>query len=151
MAAGAGTPSTVPRERQMAATTRTDETVSTDAQIDDVVLERRSWNYGYIGEDVEGRHHHVDRKLERIVVTKARADRDNDGAVPTFTLEGPILHATRIDEHEDAERSSFDDDPDAEGKSGLEVWIEFVDDEIGWDHRPVSAVDQMQDILGEVF
>ena len=129
----------------------TDETVSTDAQIDDVVLKRRSWNYGYIGEDARGRHHHVDRKRERVVVTKSRAERDDGGAVPTFTLEGPILHATRTDEHDDAERSSFDDDPDAEGKSGLEVWIEFVADQIGWEHRPVSAVDQMQDVVDEVF
>ncbi|QCW03582.1 hypothetical protein [Natrinema pallidum] len=125
----------------------TDETVSTEeAQIDDVVLERRSWNYAYIGEDVEGRHHHVDRKLERIVVTKAEADRDDSGAVPVFELGGPILHSEGI------VLGSM-----GAGGDALRNWIAFIDQEIGdeddesgWAERPVSAADHAQDILEEI-
>ncbi|WP_459809644.1 hypothetical protein [Halopiger thermotolerans] len=121
----------------------TDETVSTDdqAQIDDTVLERRSWNYAYIGEDVKGRHHHLDRKRDRVVVTKARADRDDDGAVPVFSLEGPILHVEGVADHEQA-----DDTTD-----GVAIWIQFIDEEVGWADRPVSAADKVQDALDEVF
>ncbi|QCC60775.1 hypothetical protein NP511_02195 [Natrinema thermotolerans] len=126
----------------------TDETVTTDeAQIDDVVLERRSWNYGYIGEDADGRHHHVDRKRDRIVVTKTRADRDDSGAVPVFSLEGPILHSEGIVL---ASNGAGGDD--------LRRWIAFVDQEIGdeddesgWAERPVSAADEAQDVLEEVL
>ncbi|SEW10057.1 hypothetical protein [Natrinema salifodinae] len=121
----------------------TDETVTTDepTQIDDTVLERRSWNYAYIGEDVEGRHHHVDCKLERIIVTKARADRNDSGVIPVFTLVGPLLHTCGLADHPEA------DDAD----DGLAIWIEFVREEIGWDEHPVSAVDQAADILEGVF
>ncbi|WP_090615412.1 hypothetical protein [Natrinema salaciae] len=121
----------------------TDETVSTyeQAQIDDVVLKRRSWNYAYIGEDVEGRHHHVDRKRERIVVTKSRADRDDSGAVPVFSLWGPILHA-----------ESIELGPMGAGGDDLRRWIQFIDQECGgWSDRPVSAADQAQNILEEVL
>ncbi|WP_435552739.1 hypothetical protein [Natrinema sp. CGMCC1.2065] len=127
----------------------TDETVTTDepAQIDDTILERRSWNYGYIGEDIEGRHHHVDRKLERIVVTNARADRDDSGGVPVFSLEGPILHS------EGVVLAS-----NGAGGDALRRWIAFVDQEIGdeddesgWAERPVSAADQARDVLEEVL
>ncbi|WP_226479141.1 hypothetical protein [Natrinema amylolyticum] len=119
----------------------TDETVTTDgqAQTDDVVLERRSWNYGYIGEDNRGRHHHVDRKLERIVVTKDEADRDDSGGVPVFSLREPILHVEGIVL---ASNGAGGDD--------LRRWIQFVDEECGgWAERPVSAADEAQDILEE--
>ncbi|WP_455448322.1 hypothetical protein [Natrinema thermotolerans] len=121
----------------------TDETVTTDepAQIDDTVLERRSWNYGYIGEDADGRHHHVDRKRDRIVVTPARADRDDSGAVPVFSLEGPVLHTRRLADHPQAD----------DANDGLKIWLQFVDEEIGWDERPVSAVDQAREVLEEVL
>ena len=121
----------------------TDETVSTDeqAQINDIVLDRRSWNYGYVGEDEEGRHHHVDRKLERIVVTKSRADRDDSGAVPVFSLRGPILHTEGI------LLGSM-----GEGGDDLRRWIAFIDQECGgWAERPVSAADQAQDVLEGVL
>ena len=126
----------------------TDETVSTDeqAQINDIVLDRRSWNYGYVGKDEEGRHHHVDRKLERIVVTKSRADRDDSGAVPVFSLRGPILHTEGI------LLGSM-----GEGGDDLRRWIAFIDqevgdeDESGWADRPVSAADQAQDVLEGVL
>lgn len=121
----------------------TEETVSTDeqTQVDDIVLERRSWNYGYVGEDEEGRHHHVDRKLERIVVTKSRADRDDSGAVPVFSLRGPILHPEGI------LLGSM-----GEGGDDLRRWIQFIDQECGgWADRPVSAADQAQDVLEEVL
>ncbi|AFZ74586.1 hypothetical protein [Natronobacterium gregoryi] len=126
----------------------TDETVTTggQAQIDDVVLERRSWNYAYIGEDAKGRHHHLDRKRERVVVTKSRADRDDDGAVPVFALEGPILHVEDVSEHDQADGTT----------DGVVIWIGFIgaecgDDESGWAHRPVSAADKITDALEEVF
>ncbi|QLG47879.1 hypothetical protein [Natrinema halophilum] len=119
----------------------TEEVSDALAQIDDVVLERRSWNYGYVGEDNEGRHHHVDRKLERIVVTKSRAKRDDSGAVPVFSLRGPILHTERI------ELGSM-----GEGGDNLRRWIAFIDQECGgWANRPVSAADQAQDVLEEVL
>ncbi|NUC71731.1 hypothetical protein HTZ84_05305 [Haloterrigena sp. SYSU A558-1] len=124
----------------MSATTPQTEDVS-EAQTDDVVLERRSWNYGYLGEDVENRHHHVDRKLERIVVTKSRADRDDNGAVPVFSLEGPILHTEGIVL---ASNGAGGDD--------VRRWIQFIDQECGgWAERPISAADQAQDVLEEVF
>ncbi|WP_254524935.1 hypothetical protein [Natrinema caseinilyticum] len=119
----------------------TDETVSTErAQTDDVVLERRSWNYGYIGEDTNGRHHHVDRKHERIVVTNSRADRDDSGAVPVFSFQNPILHTEAIELG-----------PLGEGGEDLRRWIQFIDQECGgWTDRPVSAADHAQNILEEV-
>ncbi|MFW6293724.1 MAG: hypothetical protein ACOC7V_15570 [Spirochaetota bacterium] len=58
----------------MSTTTQPHETVSTD---EPGAFTRRSWNYAYVGEDNEGRHHHVDRKLSRIVVTDSRAERDD--------------------------------------------------------------------------
>ncbi|WP_137288613.1 hypothetical protein [Natronorubrum halophilum] len=128
----------------MSTTTPQTEDVS-EAQIDDVVLERRSWNYAYVGEDVEGRHHHVDRKLERIIVTKSRAERDDSGAVPVFSLRGPILHSEGILL---ASNGAGGDD--------VREWIAFIDQEIGdedesgWAERPISAADQMQDVLEEV-
>ncbi|PCR92561.1 hypothetical protein CP557_01535 [Natrinema ejinorense] len=126
----------------MAARTSDDSSIEADqAQIDDVVLERRSWNYGYIGEDAQQRHHHVDRKRDRIVVTKAKADRNDSGAVPVFSLEGPILHARRLADHPEADNAN----------DGLKIWLQFVDEEIGWDERPVSAVDQAREVLEEVF
>ncbi|QRV14239.1 hypothetical protein JMJ58_14990 [Haloterrigena salifodinae] len=130
----------------MSTTTPQTEGVS-EAEIDDGVLERRSWNYGYLGKDVHGRHHHVDRKLERIVVTTSRANRDDNGAVPVFSLEGPILHSEGIVLV-------------SNGAGGNDVrrWIQFVDqeiadadDECGWAERPISAADQAQDVLEEVL
>ncbi|WP_254526023.1 hypothetical protein [Natrinema caseinilyticum] len=117
-----------------------DETVSTHAQTA-VVLERHSWNYGYVGEDTEGRHHHVDRKLERIVVTESRADHDYSGAVPVFSLEGPILHTEAIELG-----------PMGEGGEDLRRWIQFIDQECGgWADRPVSAAEKAQDVIEEAL
>ncbi|WP_254533321.1 hypothetical protein [Natrinema gelatinilyticum] len=115
-----------------------DETVSTHAQTD-VVLERRSWNYGYVGEESNGRYDHVDCKRECIVVTDSRADRDDSGAVPVFSLEGPILHTEAIELG-----------PMGEGGEDLRRWIQFIDQERGgWADRPVSAADKAQDVLEE--
>ncbi|ELY96202.1 hypothetical protein C483_00210 [Natrialba hulunbeirensis JCM 10989] len=108
-----------------------------------IILEPRSWNYAYLGEDQDGRHHHVDRKRERIIVTRTRADRDDTGAVPRFRLRGPVLHT------EDIALAS-------NGAGGADVrrWIEFIGsevcgdgDESGWKSRPVSVADQLQDVL----
>ncbi|WP_121744427.1 hypothetical protein [Natronorubrum halophilum] len=129
----------------MSTTTPRTEDVS-EAQIDDVVFERRSWNYAYVGEDNKQRHHHVDRKLECIIVTKSRAERDDSGAVPVFSLRGPILHSEGILL---ASNGAGGDD--------VRRWIQFIDQEIGdgdessWGERPVSAVDRMQDILQEAI
>ncbi|WP_436344481.1 hypothetical protein [Natronorubrum sp. FCH18a] len=123
----------------MATTQRTNQDVS-EAQIDDVVLERRSWNFGYLGADNKQRHHHVDRKRGRIVVTKSRAERDDSGAVPVFSLEGPILHTEGI---ELASNGAGGDD--------VREWIAFIGQECGgWADRPVSAADQLNDVLEEV-
>ncbi|WP_137288816.1 hypothetical protein [Natronorubrum halophilum] len=112
-----------------------------EAQIDDVVFERRSWNYAYLGEDSEQRHHHVDRKLERIIVTTSRAERDDSGAVPVFSLRGPALHSEGILL---ASNGAGGDD--------VRRWIQFIDQECGgWADRPVSAADRMQDILQEAI
>ncbi|UHQ96346.1 hypothetical protein [Natrinema halophilum] len=120
-------------------TPSTEEVSDRAAQTDDVVLERRSWNDGYVGEDNEGRHHHVDRKLERVVVTKSRANRDDSGAVPVFSLEGPTLHTDAIELG-----------PMGEGGEDLQRWTQFIDQECGgWADRPVSAADQAQDVLEE--
>lgn len=126
----------------MAATPQTDETVTErTATINQPALERRSWNYGYIGEDVQGRHHHFDRKTERVIVTNDRADRDDSGAVPVFSLEGPFLHAKAVGDHDDADDAT----------DGVRVWIDFVTEEIGWAHRPISAADQAADTFKEVL
>ncbi|WP_254532797.1 hypothetical protein [Natrinema gelatinilyticum] len=125
----------------MSTTTSSTEVVSDRAaQPNNPALERRSWNYGYIGEDTEGRHHHVDRKHERIVVTNSRADRDDSDAVPVFSLHGPILHTEAIELG-----------PLGEGGEDLRRWIQFIDQECGgWADRPVSATDHAQNILEEV-
>ncbi|WP_254531315.1 hypothetical protein [Natrinema gelatinilyticum] len=122
-------------------TPSTEEVSDRDAQTDDVVLERRSWNYGYVSEDTEGRHRHVDHKYDRIVITTSRAHRDDSGAVPVFSLEGVILYTEAI------ELGPMD-----EGDEDPRRWIQFIDQECGgWADRPVSAADQAQDVLEEVL
>ncbi|WP_254523167.1 hypothetical protein [Natrinema caseinilyticum] len=122
-------------------TPSTEEVSDRDAQTDNPPLERRSWNYGYVSEDTEGRHHHVDRKLDRIVVTESRANRDDSGAVPVFSLEDPIMHTEAIELG-----------PMGEGCEDLQRWIQFINQECGgWADRPVSAADQAQDILEEAL
>ncbi|WP_254768255.1 hypothetical protein [Salinilacihabitans rarus] len=124
----------------MATTQTTHETVSTQGQPDDydhddedVVFERRSWNYAYVGRDAEGRFHHVDRKRGRIVVTAGDRERDDSEAIPRFRVRGPTLHTEAIEDDETLRR-----------------WIEFVDEEVcGWAERPVSAADTLQDALTE--
>lgn len=84
-----------------------------------VVLEHRLWNYAYLGEDQDGRHHHVDRKRERIVVTRTHAKRDDSGAVPVFRLRGPVLHTEGIVL---ASNGAGGDD--------VRRWIEFIGTEV---------------------
>ena len=122
-------------------TPSTEEVSDRTAQNDADVLERRSWNYGYVGEDNEGRHHHVDCKRGRILVTNSRTERDDSGAVPVFSLHGPILHT------EDIELGSM-----GEGGEDLRRWIQFIDQECGgWADRPVSAADEAQEVLEKVL
>ncbi|WP_083873433.1 hypothetical protein [Natrialba aegyptia] len=114
-----------------------------DLSASNVVLERRSWNYAYLGEDQKGRHHHVDRKQERIIVTRTRADRDDSGAVPVFRIQGPVLHT------EDIVLAS-----NGAGGDDVRRWIEFIGSEVcgdgdedGWKSRPVSVADQLQNVF----
>lgn len=131
---GVRAPDLCPGLRTMSTTATTHETVS-DVQ---PTIERRSWNYAYVGEDSEGRHHHLDRKLERVVVSDARAERDDSGAVPVFTITGDIEHT-----------ESILLTPDGESEDDLKRWIAFVDEHRGWSERPVSAADTLQDVLRE--
>lgn len=99
---------------------------------DDGTFVRRSWNYGYIGEDAKGRHHHIDRKLERIVVTTETYGENlpASAAAPRYTVKGPILHA----------EACADNDV-------LRQWIEHVNDVVGWNDRPISAVDTLRGVF----
>lgn len=112
----------------------TDETVS-DVQ-HDVVLERRSWNYGYLGRDTDGREHHVDHKTNRVIVTETTFERDDTGPVPVYRVRGPILHAEDLDQYG--------------ASKDLTEWVQFIDEECGgWDERPKDICAIVQDELAE--
>ncbi|QLG50244.1 hypothetical protein [Natrinema halophilum] len=122
-------------------TSPTEEVSDRAAQSNNPVLECRSWNDDYVGEDTEGRHHHVEYKRGRIVVTESRSNHGDSGAVPVFSLEGPILRTEAIELG-----------PIGDGGEDLRRWIQFIDQECGgWADRPVSAANQAQDVLEEIL
>lgn len=120
----------------MSTTTPAQKTVTTDEQTaDEYVLERRSWNYGYIGEDNNSHYHHIDRQTNRILVTEHDRERIAD-AVPQFRVRGPVVRIEDLDDHD--------------GKD-VDDWVAFVErGPVGWADRPVSPVDTLADVLTEL-
>jgi len=105
----------------MIATTTPHETVSGEQQ-NDIILEQSESYYGYLGEDGEGCHHHVDEATNTGSVPPDRAAR--------FCLDKTGLYWLRVrGDPEHSEELEHDEDRDR--------WIAYVDSVRGWTDRPV--------------
>ena len=133
MAAGVGAPSTVLENQRMSVQTRTDETVS-DAQTEDVVLERPNYQYGYLGRDGEGYYHHVDEVTNTIYVTDEPYKRTlpAGAAIYRITLYGNVNHIEDLDIHDDKD---------------LRDWVAYIDSKRGWTERPKDIIAPLQRVL----
>ena len=104
----------------MSTTITTHETIS-DGQQDDIVLEQSGSYYGYLGEDGEGYHHHVDEATNTVYVTPDRAERflPENAGVYWFRVCGELDHTEKL-EQDDRDR-----------------WVAYVESVRGWTDRPV--------------
>lgn len=127
---------TVLENQRMSVQPRTYENDS-DAQTEDIVLERPNYQYGYLGRDAEGYYHHVDEATNTIYVTDEPYERTlpDGAAIYVITVRGEVDHVVNLDEFEDLD---------------LRDWIGHVEYKRGWDERPKDVVAIVQDALGGV-
>ena len=117
----------------MTSTTTTHETIS-DAQQTDIAFERSGSDYGYLGKDGEGYHHHVDKVTNTIYVTQSRAERflPEGAALYWFRVRGEIDHVEELEQYDDRD---------------IDQWVAYVDSVRGWTDRPLD----LRRILDEVL
>ena len=121
----------------MSSTTTTQETIS-DAPEANIVLERSGSYYGYLGEDGEGYHHHVDEATNTIYVTDNRAERflPEGAGLYWFRVRGDIDHVEDLEQYDDRDRTH---------------WIAYVESVRGWRERPVDLQAHLTTALKEGF
>jgi len=117
----------------MSTTTTTHETIS-DVQQANTAFERSGSYYGYLGEDGDGYHHHIDEVTNTIYVTSSRAERflPEGAGLYWFRVHGPIDHVEELDQYADRDTNQ---------------WITYVDSVRGWTDRPLN----LQAVLDEVL
>ena len=120
----------------MSSTTTTHETIS-DAQQATIVLEQSGSYYGYLGEDGEGYHHHVDEATNTIYVTESRAERfrPQGAGLYWFRVRGDIDHVEALEQHPTHD---------------LADWIAYVESVRGWRERPRTLQPLLTTALEEV-
>ena len=108
----------------MSSTTTTHETIS-DAQQATIVLEQSGSYYGYLGEDGEGYHHHVDEATNTVYVTEHRAERflPQGAGLYWFRIRGDVDHVEDLEQHDNHD---------------LTHWIAYVESVRGWVDRPLT-------------
>ena len=121
----------------MSSTTTTHETIS-DAPQANIVLERSGSYYGYLGEDGEGYHHHVDEATNTIYVTDNRADRflPEGAGLYWFRVRGDVDHVEDLEQHTTRDRTD---------------WIAYVESVRGWRERPFDLQALLTTALTEGF
>jgi len=97
-------------------------------------FERSGSYYGYLGEDGDGYHHHIDEVTNTIYVTSTRAERflPEGAGLYWFRVHGPIDHVEELDQYDDRDTNQ---------------WIAYVDSVRGWRDRPIN----LQAVLDEVL
>jgi len=120
----------------MSSTTTTHETIS-DAQQANIVLERSRSYYGYLGEDGEGYHHHVDEATNTVYVTESHAERfrPQGAGLDWFRVRGDIDHAEDLEQHTNHD---------------LTHWITYVESVRGWRECPLTLQPLLTTTLEEV-
>ncbi|SDD43745.1 hypothetical protein [Natrinema hispanicum] len=106
----------------MSDTTAIHETISTTPTRANIVLEQSGSYYGYLGQDGEGFHHHVDEATNTVYVTTDRAERflPENAGVYWFRVCGESDHIEELEQDGDRDR-----------------WIAYVESVRGWTDRPV--------------
>lgn len=117
----------------MSTTTTTHETVA-DAKQENIVFERSGSYYGYLGQDGEGHHHHVDKVTNTVYVAQRRADRflPEGAALYWFRVCGEIDHVEEFEKYDDR---------------GVSEWVAYVDSVRGWTDRPLNLGQILDEVL----
>ncbi len=120
----------------MSITTNANESVTEDAQTEDIVLERRNYHYGYLGRDGEGYYHHVDEVTNTIYVTDEPYEQTlpAGAAIYRITLYGNVNHIEDLNLHDDKDLSD---------------WVAYIDSKRGWSERPIEIIGALQGALAE--
>lgn len=107
-----------------------------DVEQDDVVLERPGSEYGYLGRDGEGYHHHVDEATDTVYVTTDKYERvlPEGAGLYWFRVAGDVDHVEDLDRYDDR---------------GLAEWVQYVDAARGWDDRPADLVAVVGEAIAE--
>ncbi|ERJ05121.1 hypothetical protein HLRTI_002920 [Halorhabdus tiamatea SARL4B] len=99
-------------------------------------IEIADGDYGYIGVDEEGNHHHYHEGENTIYVTSKAAEE--------FVPEGTVLYYYRIqgeiEEEVDLDKDVFED-------KKVVDWIAFIDENRGWQDQPKSIADRLRELL----
>ena len=108
-----------------------------DGEKNDIVLERSGSYYGYLGEDGEGYHHHVDEATNTIYVTESRAERflPQGAGLYWFRVRGDVDHVEDLEQHTTRDRTD---------------WIAYVESVRGWRERPRTLQPLLTTALEEV-
>ena len=130
-------PTPVLEQPAMSSTPPTTVDVS-DGEKNDIVLERSGSYYGYLGEDGEGYHHHVDEATNTIYVTDNRAERflPEGAGLYWFRVRGDVDHVEALEQYDDRDRTH---------------WIAYVESVRGWRERPLTLQPLRTTTLEGVF
>ena len=120
----------------MSTTTTTHETIS-DVQQANTAFERSGSYYGYLGEDGDGYHHHIDEVTNTIYVTDEPYQRTlpAGAAIYRITLYGNVNHIEDLNLHDDKDLSD---------------WVAYIDSKRGWAERPTDITEALQRALAAV-
>ncbi|MHC3438946.1 hypothetical protein ACYJ1Y_12820 [Natrialbaceae archaeon A-gly3] len=118
----------------MSITTNANESVTEDAQTENIVLKRPKYQYGYLGRDGEGYYHHVDEVTNTIYVTDEPYERTlpAGAAIYRITLYGDVNHVEDLNVHDDKDLSD---------------WVAYIDLKRGWAERPKDITGALQRAL----
>jgi len=118
----------------MSITTNANESVTENAQTEDIGLERPNYHYSYFGRDGEGYYHHVDEVTNTIIVTDEPYTRTlpSGAVIYHITLYGNINHIENLDIHNDKD---------------LRDWVAYIDSKRGWTERPKDITGSLQRAL----
>ncbi|TYL37243.1 hypothetical protein CV102_18185 [Natronococcus pandeyae] len=111
-------------------------TVDVSDSKNDRRLKRPSRDYGYLGEDGEGFHHHVDEATNTIYVTTSHAERfyPENANTQWFRISGNVDHVEDLEQYDDR---------------GLTEWIAYVDSVRGWHDRPFEISSVLTDAFSQ--
>ncbi|UTF54792.1 hypothetical protein [Natronosalvus rutilus] len=105
----------------MTTTTTTHETISAGSTQPTTILEHLDSHYIYLGENTEGRHHHLEEQSATVYLTDHPPERfrPTNAAIYWFHIHGDLEHA-----------ESF-------SLQSVREWVTYIDHVCGWTTPPL--------------